>query len=262
MARSKRLTARRVAERRAAWLVEGSSDGGSSWTLELSVAPKASFADVEVSVLNLRDTSPGFLWRAWRYVNADNREQSQVRNVWNCMLARCSDSRSRHFKRYGGRGITVCARWVASFEAFRSDMGERPAGATIERRDNNGNYEPGNCVWASRKIQQNNRNSNFEVEFQGERLTLTMLAERASMNVYTLRGRLLAGMSAEQAVATPVGDHRAPRRLSRPEVEDVKARYASGEKQSVIALTLGCDNSTISRAISGRKPRTRKGVAA
>lgn len=77
-------------------------------------------------------------------------------NSWAGMLARCQNPRHKQFAEYGGRGITVCARWQ-KFENFLADMGERPCGLSIDRRDNSGNYEPGNCRWATPKQQSNNR---------------------------------------------------------------------------------------------------------
>lgn len=81
---------------------------------------------------------------------------------WKAMHARCSNKKHRHYKHYGGRGISVCERWSV-FANFLSDMGERPEGMTLDREDNDGNYEPGNCRWATNKQQANNRQPQKQV---------------------------------------------------------------------------------------------------
>lgn len=75
---------------------------------------------------------------------------------WQAMKNRCLNPRDKDWKHYGGRGITVCERWL-SFEPFLADMGEAPPGMTIDRRDNDKGYEPGNCRWATMTVQANNR---------------------------------------------------------------------------------------------------------
>lgn len=77
--------------------------------------------------------------------------------AWQNMIARCYGRNPRYVADYSGRGITVCEQWRASFEAFLADMGEAPAGLTLDRIDNDGNYEPGNCRWADRKTQKHNQ---------------------------------------------------------------------------------------------------------
>lgn len=78
-------------------------------------------------------------------------------SIWESMRKRCTNQKDSHYHRYGGRGITVCARWD-SFELFCSDMGDRPSNEhSIDRRDNNGNYEPSNCYWATDAEQRLNK---------------------------------------------------------------------------------------------------------
>lgn len=68
---------------------------------------------------------------------------------WQAMIARCEYPKAKRYERYGGRGITVCQRWRESFAAFLQDLGPRPEGTTLNRIDNDGNYEPGNCQWVT-----------------------------------------------------------------------------------------------------------------
>ena len=92
-----------------------------------------------------------------------NSVMSRTYQSWRAMIARCTKPNAAHFDDYGGRGIRVCERWF-SFADFLADMGERPAGTSIERRDNDGNYEPGNCDWATATEQaRNRRNSRLNV---------------------------------------------------------------------------------------------------
>ena len=77
--------------------------------------------------------------------------------VWWTMIERCQNPHVRSYPNYGGRAITVCARWRRDFAAFLADMGERPAGTSIDRINNDGDYEPGNCRWATPKEQAANK---------------------------------------------------------------------------------------------------------
>jgi len=78
-------------------------------------------------------------------------------NTWNSMIQRCCNPNANGYENYGGRGITVCNEWRKSFKVFLEDMGKRPLHKTIDRIDNDGNYEISNCRWATNKQQQNNK---------------------------------------------------------------------------------------------------------
>lgn len=85
------------------------------------------------------------------------RHRSQEFKTWVGMIRRCSDPNLNGWHNYGGRGITVCTRWKDDFRNFLADMGPKPKGLTIERINNDGNYDPDSCQWATRKEQNNNK---------------------------------------------------------------------------------------------------------
>lgn len=128
--------------------------------------------------------------------------QTPLYAVWQQMIRRCTSPSAHNFARYGGRGVKVCDRWH-HFENFLADMGERPEGCSIERIDNNGNYEPDNCRWATCKEQSSNMRVNRKLTFNGETLHLTEWARRLNMRPTTLRGRLQSGWSVPDALSTP-----------------------------------------------------------
>lgn len=117
------------------------------------------------------------------------------------MLQRCGNANNPIHVHYGGRGIKVCQRWLDSFEAFYADMGTRPTpDHSIERRDVNGDYEPGNCYWATWTVQHNNRTNNVRYDYKGKSWTESELARTAGISTQLLKYRLGKGMSLEEAL--------------------------------------------------------------
>lgn len=131
--------------------------------------------------------------------------------IWCGMKERCGNSGHKSFSRYGGRGIQVCRRWSegedgkTGFECFIADIGRRPTDGKylIERKDNDGNYEPGNCIWAKREAQVRNRRSNHWVTYQGERMTMTDAAKKAGLRKALVHDRLNRGWPEEKAFSEP-----------------------------------------------------------
>lgn len=128
---------------------------------------------------------------------------SRTYRIWLGMLERCLYKTSRDYAGWGGRGIKVCDRW-RKFAAFLEDMGEAPVGLSLDRRDNNGNYNKQNCRWATCKEQHNNKRSNRVLDYAGESLTVSQWAERTGIHKSALRYRLEAGWSIEEALTTKV----------------------------------------------------------
>lgn len=122
---------------------------------------------------------------------------------WSGMKERCFRRANPKFKFYGGRGITVCDRWL-DFRNFLADMGQCPPGLTLDRfPNNNGNYEPGNCRWATVIEQQNNRRSNHLITAFDETLTLSQWVTKTGFNHKTILTRLGLGWTPEKALSLP-----------------------------------------------------------
>lgn len=119
---------------------------------------------------------------------------------WQKMLERCRSPKNNRFAEYGGRGITVCPEWH-SFEGFFKDMGPRPDGTSIDRRDVNGHYCKSNCMWSDKKTQARNKRNVMQITVDGVRKPLPEWAELIGIGVGTLRQRIHKyGMTPEQAV--------------------------------------------------------------
>lgn len=129
-------------------------------------------------------------------------------NVWRNMRKRCGSPRNDNYPRYGGRGITVCARWLHSFSNFYKDMGPRPSNKhQIDRIDSSGNYEPANCRWVTIDIQSRNRrikNTCRRLTLNGVTKTVQEWSTCTGIGRQRIDERLRDGWSVEKALTLPV----------------------------------------------------------
>lgn len=109
--------------------------------------------------------------------------------IWSKMKHRCYNPNSTGFEYWGGRGIKVCDEWIDSFECFLRDMGKCPPKMSIERKDNDGNYEPSNCCWATRTQQTNNQRRNIHITHNGKTQTVAQWAKELGIKYHTLYAR-------------------------------------------------------------------------
>jgi hypothetical protein len=125
-----------------------------------------------------------------KYGKWKNPSATKTYNSWSAMRSRCYRNNDKCFDLYGGRGIKVCERWLNNYDNFFEDMGDRPIGMSLDRIDNNGNYEKNNCRWVSMKKQQNNRRNNLFIEFKSKFYTISALAKKFKIPTDTLKSRI------------------------------------------------------------------------
>jgi hypothetical protein len=123
---------------------------------------------------------------------------------WAAMIARCTNPKHDAYPYYGGAGIKVCKRWF-KFENFLADMGEKPKGLSIERKNGRRNYEPSNCIWATHTTQMRNTRRNVVIEIDGVSKTMAEWLESSGLVRATVKDRLAAGWSFDLALSTPAG---------------------------------------------------------
>lgn len=130
-----------------------------------------------------------------------------IYSVWHNMLRRCYEPNAISYPNYGGKGITVCEEWH-KFENFYKDMGDRPDGMSLDRKDSKGNYEPDNCQWATRIEQANNKKVNKFYDINGEMLTVPEIARRNNASKGALYRRLYKGMSIDESLRSVMDEIR------------------------------------------------------
>lgn len=137
--------------------------------------------------------------RKWR---ANGMGRTRLYKVWQQMIRRCCNPKDTNWPIYGGRGIKVCEEWK-TFANFISDMGAGKKGWSIERINNNGDYELANCAWATRKRQNRNTRTNKIITFKGITGCVAELCERFNVNPVLIRNRLKHQWSVEESFTTP-----------------------------------------------------------
>lgn len=144
------------------------------------------------------------------HANSKYSKHSRLYQVWYGMKRRCENPKSTSYHRYGGRGIRVCKEWSDSYEAFvdwAMETGYNPNSkhkeCTLDRIDNDGNYEPSNCRWANMVVQSNNRRNSVTITYQGETLTVAQWAKRVGLSHGALLNRINQGWDIEVALTTP-----------------------------------------------------------
>ena len=140
---------------------------------------------------------------------SSNRRATKEYNAWSGLKARCLCETDHHYPNYGGRGITVCARWVESFENFYEDMGPAPSPShSIDRIDVNGPYSPENCRWTTWKVQHRNKTTNRMVEFMGKTQSVADWSEELGIPSQRIFSRLAKGWSVDRTLTEPVHENK------------------------------------------------------
>jgi hypothetical protein len=152
--------------------------------------------------------------RNWKHGYAD----TPTYQCWQHLRDRCSNPNNKNYPQYGGRGIKVCAKWDRSFVAFLKDMGERPSlEHSIDRIDNDGDYRPANCRWATKLTQNNNSGNCRRLTHDGITDTVTGWAKRLGCPAPVLLNRLFRGRTTEETLAPPFDRNVAKRNTPRYE---------------------------------------------
>lgn len=159
-----------------------------------------------------RQNTIGVPFGRWKHGHAIDGRWSKTYSSWQAMVARCTSPNNGAFPAYGAKGVTVCTRWRCSFTDFLADMGERPPNTVLDRWPNRrGNYEPGNCRWATYAQSNRNKANNRLVVFRGVAGSLAEVCEHFAVSYRRVWRRLKAGQSVASAFENALRSTRALR---------------------------------------------------
>lgn len=173
-------------------------------------------------------------------------ERDPAWHVWRGIIYRTENPKCRSYKRYGGRGIRMCARWRASFEAFTADMGPRPSMKhQIDRIDNEGHYEPGNCRWVTVRENNYNRRNNRRITLGGVEMTMTEWCTKLGLNPGTFAARIRRGWTLEEAFGPPTFDPKGGPHKGMAAIEAALAEVDAGARPCDAAARIGVHKDTL-----------------
>lgn len=178
-----------------------------------------------------------------------SKQERRTYQCWCDMRDRCNNPKHPRYARYGGRGIKVCQRW-GSFENFVLDMGLKPAGMTIERIDNNGNYTPKNCKWATYREQNKNKVTTTTYTYKGKTQTIEEWAAEYGMGRTTLSNRIHRdGRTIAEALEQPVGKLRR-NKLDMDKARQIRRLDAQGVSRAELARQFGVSRVSIGKVVN------------
>lgn len=188
-----------------------------------------------------------------------NKQLFTLFQTWVAMRHRCNDAKGKHFKYYGGRGITVCERWNTSFDAFASDMGPRPPGKfSIDRIDVNKGYSPDNCRWADAFTQNRNKRNTkvkatevpFLIEMLENGASVRAMAQAFGISEGGVRNILVrAGIRLRDTARVP---HAPSAKIDEKTADLIRERYFKGEKAPALARDFGICTTSVYNAVHYR----------
>lgn len=176
---------------------------------------------------------------------------TSIFTIWVSMKQRCLNKNCQAYKNYGGRGIKVCKKWM-KFENFYKDMGDRPEKMSLDRINNNGNYEPSNCRWASRKVQGNNSRWNVVINYNGKTQTAIQWAEELNINVKALYTRVKRKWTLERVFNEPFKKYIPEIIFTKDQFQEIKNLYPK-LRQWQIAEKFNVSQATISEILNNKK---------